>query len=220
MAQNPQPVNLDHTRWSLIESPDIPPKASAGSFSLTFEHDSYQFSGCNLISGKFRIEEQKLVVAGPGISTRKACSGDAEKVDAAFSHLMSAGPDVDINADRLTLRAGDGGKWVFQKAPLASRNAKTKFIYVAAATKDCAGVVPMNCLQVRDSKDQPWTLHHADIVGFEHVPGIEYRLRIKEDRAEHAPADASSVVWYLDMIVEQTLIDRKAAEEYQASKPR
>ena len=76
----------------------------------------------------------------------------------------------------------------------------------------------MKCLQIRESKDQPWTLSYTNIVGFEHVPGIEYRLRIKEDRVPHPAADAPSVIWYLDMVVEQTVVDRKAADEYEASK--
>jgi hypothetical protein len=128
-------------------------------------------------------------------------------------------PTFLLAEDRLTLTAGDGAHWIFQREPLPSKDAKTKFIYVAAFTKDCMGVGPMTCLQVRDSKDQPWTLHYSGIVGFEHVPGIEYRLRIKEDRIAHPAADSSAVVWHLDAIVEQSVIDRQAADGYLASKP-
>jgi len=67
---------------------------------------------------------------------------------------------------------------------------------------------------VRESKDKPWGLEYSGIVGFEYVPGIEYYLRIKEDSVAHPLPDAPSLVWYLDAIIGQSVVDRKAADEY------
>ena len=148
----------------------------------------------------------------------KACVPEVQEVDSAFVKALMAKPAVQLEGDQLTLTADDGAQWLFHKEPLPSRAATTRFIYVAAFTKDCTGAGPMQCLEIRESKDQPWTLSHINIAGFEHVPGIEYRLRIKEDQVPHPAADAPSVTWYLDMVVEQTVVDRKAADEYEASK--
>ena len=76
----------------------------------------------------------------------------------------------------------------------------------------------MKCLQVRESKDEPWMLNYTRVIGFEHVPGIEYRLRIKEDKVEHPVTDGPSVLWFLDAVIGQTVVDRAAAEAYEAGK--
>jgi len=60
---------LDHTKWKLIEVRQsqlkVPPHIS---FTLAFEGNSYVFSGCNVLSGQFQSEKQKLVNAGPARS--------------------------------------------------------------------------------------------------------------------------------------------------------
>jgi len=219
LAQTSDSPNLDHTKWRLTgvghSDLKIPPGVK---YTVTFEGSQYSFSGCNQIAGRFRLEAGKLVTTGPGRSTMRGCPPEVHAVDAGFTGMLHAKPTVRVEGDQLILAGDDGAQWTFQKEQLASKDATTKFIYVAAFTKDCTGTAPMQCLQIRESKDQPWTLSHMSIVGFEHVPGIEYRVRIKEDQVPHPVADAPSVVWYLDMVVEQTVVDRKAADEYEASK--
>jgi heat shock protein HslJ len=212
---------LEHTKWKLVEMngsrPALPDDVA---FTITLESNSYLLSGCNLVSGKLRIEPQKLVFIGPSLSTEKACAGAVETADAAFSSLISANPTYRIGQDRLTLVSQSGTQWVMAKEPLASKEAKTKFIYVAAAKRDCFGLFPTQCLQIRESKTEPWTLLYWGIEGFEYVPGIEYRLRIKEDQVPRPLADQASVVWFLDAVIEQSVVDRTAADEYLKSKKR
>jgi hypothetical protein len=188
--------------------------------TLLFEGGKYFLTGCNQKSGSYQAARRKLVVPGPEQTTRKACPEEARQVDEALSRLFPGKPTYRLDADHLMLVGGDGAQWVFEKEALPSKQATTKFVYVSANTKACSGVAPMMCLQVRDSKDQPWRLHYGGIQGFEHVPGIEYRLRIKEDRLAHPAADAPSSVWYLDATVEQTVVDLKAADQYEAKKVR
>jgi heat shock protein HslJ len=209
-----QHVSLDHTKWKLTEAQNqkIP---SRPAFTLSFEAGRISISGCNIQSGNYHRAGSKLVVAAPLTSTRKACPDDVEAVDQALSRLISTAPQFTMDANRLKLVAADSTEWVFSREASPSRQAKIKFIYVAAFTKDCTGVAPMKCLQVRDSKQQPWRLNYIPIQGFEHVPGIEYRLRIKEDQVAHPPADGSSIAWYLDAVIEQSVVDRAAAEEYE-----
>ncbi|MET4684690.1 DUF4377 domain-containing protein [Brevundimonas faecalis] len=79
-----------------------------------------------------------------------------------------------------------------------------KTVYVAAETRPCStGVARVECLQVRESVDQPWTLHYFGYEGFEHKPGVEYRLRVRGTPVANPPADASSVRWSLIEILDQ-----------------
>jgi heat shock protein HslJ len=214
---------LDHTKWKLVEitggpalpHPELPHDVA---FTVTLESNSYVLSGCNLVSGTLRIEPQRLVFIGPARSTKKACASTAEATDKAFSSLTSANPTYRIDQDRLTLVSESGTRWIMAKHPLASKHAKTKVIYVAATKKDCVGTFPTKCLQIRESKGEPWQLIYWGIDGFEYVPGIEYRLRIKEDQVPRPVQDQASVVWYLDAVIDQSVVDRTAADEYLRSK--
>lgn len=212
-------ATLEHTKWKLVEvsQQQIP---NGVSVTLTFSENRLSLVGCNIQSGTFRRRGNSLVLTGPLRSTRKACPDEMEKLDQSFSRLISNTPELSLSATQLKLTSKDGGEWTFAREASASKNARTRFLYVAAFTKDCSGVARMKCLQVRDAKNQPWRLNYIPIQGFEHVPGIEYRLRIKEDKVGHPAADAASVAWYLDAVVEQTVVDRKAAEDYERAKGR
>ncbi len=219
MASAREHIDLDHTKWKLISVGGKTLNADR-SFTLSFEKDLLVVNGCNVLSGRFQLDGQSLVLAGPLRSTLRACTGDTEDLDQSFEHLLRGRPALQTERDQITLAHAGYPNWVFRKEALPSKDAKIRFIYVGPFTKDCTGVAPMKCLEVRDSKDAPWRLHYTGIVGFEHVPGIEYRLRIKEDRIANPPADSSSLVWYLDAVIEQSVVDRKAADDYLASKRR
>ncbi|QIY81904.1 DUF4377 domain-containing protein [Chromobacterium violaceum] len=123
--------------------------------------------------------------------------------DAKLSRQLEAGMDVSLEGERLKL---SDGKDVlsFERQP----QGEIKFIYVAAERKPCTGVAPMRCLQVRADKAKPWELHYGEIEGFQPEPGIAYRLRIKEVKVDNPPADASSIRWILDMVVEQEVVKK------------
>ena len=79
-----------------------------------------------------------------------------------------------------------------------------KTVFVAAEVQSCtAGVARTTCLQVREAEDQPWTLHYFGYEGFQHQPGVEYRLRVRGTPVANPPADASSVHWSLIEILDQ-----------------
>ena len=79
-----------------------------------------------------------------------------------------------------------------------------KTVFVAAEVQPCtAGVARTTCLQVREAEDQPWTLHYFGYEGFQHQPGVEYRLRVRGTPVANPPADASSVHWSLIKILDQ-----------------
>lgn len=196
-----QPDPLDHTKWRLD-----PEKGKA---TIQFQEGRYGMKGCNQMSGPYKIEGNRIV-AGQGISTMMACMPPQDQIDGILMALMEKNESFRIDGDALYLKS-PGGEVRFTKEPLPSKQAVTKFIYIAPETKDCTGVAPMQCLQVRENPTDPWRLHYAGIVGFEHQPGIEYRLRIKEDKVAKPAADQSSIVWYLDLVVEQKVVDPQKA---------
>jgi len=79
-----------------------------------------------------------------------------------------------------------------------------KEVLVAHFVSDCVGVGPQQCLNVRESADDDWTLWYDPIGGFEHEAGYDYRLVISETHVADPPADASSIRWTLIEVLEKT----------------
>jgi hypothetical protein len=68
---------------------------------------------------------------------------------------------------------------------------------VAAARVPCVGMFPMECIQVREQLDAPWTRFYDPIAGFTYVPGFQYVLRVAWRDAPNPPADGSSRAYRL-----------------------
>ncbi|WP_199154347.1 META and DUF4377 domain-containing protein [Chromobacterium sp. ASV23] len=157
-------------------------------------------AGCNGMFGPATLEDGKLR-AKPLAATMMMCPPEAMQRDAALSRQLEAGMPVRLEQGQLWLGEGKDAMR-FEKLP----QGEIKFIYVAAERKPCSGVAPMQCLQVRADKNQPWQLHYGEIEGFQPEPGVAYRLRVKEVKVNNPPADASSIRWILDMVVEQEVV--------------
>jgi heat shock protein HslJ len=200
-------LSLAGTRWSLAHSQLA--ASAPGDHSrvrLDFSADRLSArSGCNSGRGGYRLEGGKLVLAGPLATTKMACPGIEAEFELRFFGFLASQPRVRFEATDLWLES-DQGVLRLRAEPVPSAAAVQKFIYVAAERVPCVGVGPMQCLQVRDSPEQPWRMHYQDIIGFTHEPGIEYRLRILEDDVPNPPADGSSKRWFLDLVVEQRVV--------------
>ncbi|MGU7812937.1 DUF4377 domain-containing protein [Burkholderia sp. AW49-1] len=79
----------------------------------------------------------------------------------------------------------------------------TRTVYVAPQAARCTGVAPMDCLQVRSSPAEPWSVWYAGIEGFAYQPGYQYVLEVDEYRVAQPPADGSSIRWVLKRVVER-----------------
>lgn len=64
-------------------------------------------TGCRSITGRWLVEDVSLVI-NDLLGEQAACPPDVERQDAHVTEVLSAGPAVEIRADRLTLTAGDG----------------------------------------------------------------------------------------------------------------
>ncbi|MPV56175.1 hypothetical protein CFB46_26675 [Burkholderia sp. HI2761] len=96
-------------------------------------------------------------------------------------------------------------------APNAARPADdkpvAKTVYVAPQSARCTGVAPMECLQVRSSPSEPWSLWYAGIEGFAYQPGYLYTLEVDEYHVARPPADGSSIRWVLKRVVERRQVN-------------
>lgn len=198
---------IERSRWSLISS-TLAAQAPEEANRVTMEFDDGRvavYSGCNRGNAQYSIEQGALII-GPMAATKMACMGPQAQFEDEFFALLASRPRLSTDAQTLML-AGPRGELRFASQPMPSAKAITKFIYVAAQRRPCTGVMPMQCLQIREKPGDPWLNHYDEIIGFTHQPGIEYRLRILEDDVPNPPADASSKRWFLDLVVEQKVVD-------------
>ena len=124
-------------------------------------------------------------------------------------------------APRLTLNFVDGTRWQLSGRPTAQTEygepGQTSFLEIAPVRKPCSHGVAANqqCLQVREIRygdngvktfTGPWQNFYTSIDGYQHQPGIRNILRVKTYRLKNPPADASSLVYKLDMVVESETV--------------
>ncbi|CAG9260046.1 putative lipoprotein [Burkholderia diffusa] len=109
-----------------------------------------------------------------------------------------------------TLLAGcqtDAAATAARAARPADGRPVTRTVYVAPQAARCTGVAPMDCLQVRSSPAEPWSLWYAGIEGFAYQPGYQYVLEVDEYRVAQPPADGSSIRWVLKRVVERRQVN-------------
>jgi len=83
---------------------------------------------------------------------------------------------------------------------------KDTIIWVNSYRVDCVGVGPMKCMLVQKGEtieESQWQNFYSKIVGFEYEPGYIYKLKVKEEQIENAPADASSIKYTLVEVLEK-----------------
>jgi heat shock protein HslJ len=212
----PNPVakgaaSLAAQHWDLVEwSGKQLPRGKP--LRLDFDAANGRFStetGCNRAAGAYTVKGSSLRFGnrkGGFASTLMACPEPAMAMERAYVDSLSAVTRYSIAGDTLVLRTAKGKTLTYRAAHKPAADAPRKFIYVSGETRPCTGVAPMTCLQVREAKNGPWELHYGGIADFEPQPGIEYRLRIIEEKIDNPPADASSIRWTLDQVIEQHVV--------------
>jgi heat shock protein HslJ len=208
-SHTPVPA-LERTRWSLVAS-GLASAAPEQADRVRLEFKEVRLSadsGCNLGVGAYRLEGNALVIDRMA-TTRRACPGASGAYESAFFGFLGARPGAKLESagDELVLEA-PGSTLRFRSEPMPRADAVQKFIHVAAERVPCRGVAAStaDCLQVRDSPDEPWRAFHGEIIGFTPEPGVEYRLRVLEDPVPNPPADAAARRWYLDLVVDRRVV--------------
>ena len=197
--------------WDLVEwSGRALPEGKT--LRLDFDAKTGRFSsstGCNRTGGAFKVKGSTIRFGdkkGGFASTLMACPEPAMTTERDYVGRLGAVTRYTIKGNQLVLRTARGETLTYQAAHKPAADAPRKFIYVSAETRPCTGVGPMTCLQVREKESDPWLLHYSGIVDFEPQPGIEYRLRIIEEKVKNPPADGSSIRWTLDQVIEQRVV--------------
>ncbi|AIY43995.1 putative lipoprotein [Collimonas arenae] len=212
---NSDPV-LSASRWELTNwtGHTVPHGDNGEPVILNFDTQNGQGrvsgrAGCNRFSAPYSVRAPGQLSIVQAAATRMACPAPAMQFEADFLDKLQAVNNYKIAGPVLEMHTLDGQTLSFYAREKPSAAAKIKFIYVASEKLPCsAGVMRTTCLQIRERKEDPWQLWYGNIEGFKFEPGIAYRLRILEEPVVNPPADASSIKWTLDMIVEQEIIKK------------
>lgn len=169
-------------------------------------------AGCNSYFGEFTQSSSSLTFGAIG-STKMACPDPLMQQENEYLAALGAVNSFTLEGDQLTLEYEDG-RLIFTEGTVEEANdeaevdeAETiKTIFVGPELVDCVGVAPQECLQVRESEDEEWSLFYGQIIGFEYEPGYEYELRVTETEVDNPAADASSLEVTLVEVVSQTAV--------------
>lgn len=181
--------------------------------------------GCNGQGGRYDVGDGGKLEIGRLVSTQMACGAPLMDADTAIAALLAQPQAVHFEEGtppRLRLVAADGSTTAWTGEATAETRyggeGETVFMEVAPQRIECHHpMMPAHqCLQVREIRyddkgvKQPpgeWEAFYGDIEGFEFREGERKVLRLKKfDRPGPVPADASSVAYVLDMVVESALV--------------
>lgn len=217
----PQPVAdndaaLSASRWELTRwtGHAVPHGDNGEPVILNFSLENGQGrvsgrAGCNQFSAPYSIRRPGQLTIVQAVTTRMACPGPAMQFEADFLDKLQAVNLYKIDGRQMEMKTLDGQTLSFHAREKPGASAKTKFVYIASQKVPCsAGVMRTTCLQVRERKEDPWQLWYGTIQGFNFESGIAYRLRILEEQIANPPADASTIKWTLDMVVEQEVVKK------------
>ena len=179
-------------------------------------------NSCNGMGGNYRIEHGQLVV-GPMMHTMMACADPMlNHLDSLIGGQLAGQPSIAIthahDAPQLQLRSASGDTLDFTGVPTPETRyggpGVTEFLEVAAQTVPCNHpLMPgKQCLSVRDvhydaqgiKSGMPGDWHPLNqaIEGYTHRDGEHNVLRVQLYTVKNPPADAPSVAYVLDMVVE------------------
>lgn len=176
---------------------------------------------CNRMGGRFTLEGTRLTI-GDLASTLMACTDPKlMALDGAVGKALQAPLTAALQAGAtpmLTLTSPAGDALTFRGEPTAETRfggpGETVFLEIAPQSKPCTHPLVPNrqCLQVREvhfddkglrtGEQEGWQPLYQDIEGFDHVEGTRNVVRLKRYTMRNPPADASSVAYVLDMVVE------------------
>ncbi|QTF90899.1 META and DUF4377 domain-containing protein [Halomonas sp. BM-2019] len=182
--------------------------------------------GCNNLNASFELDDQGHLNTTRPVSTKMACEPALMQADAAVIELLGGEPlQAQVtggDAANLQLTAGNGTVLAFKGEPTAETRfggpGERMFLEIAPQRVDCNHpLIPdFQCLQTREIRfdedglrsGEPgeWQVLYEEIEGFTHTPGHRNVLRVYRYTRETTPADASSTVFVLDMVVESEIV--------------
>lgn len=216
-----------HWMLSTVTAQDQPPAAAptvggGKPLILDFSNQRVSVNGlCNLLSGSYTLAGDRMDVSQI-VSTLKACPDSQlmryeQDIGQRLPTVSNWNVDTSTASPTLVLSFGDGTQWTLQgeatAATLYGGEPERIFLEVAPQRVACSPpLIPdYQCLHVREiTYDErgiktgagDWRYYYDGIQGYEHQAGVRNILRINRYTRENPPADASSTVDILDMVVE------------------
>jgi heat shock protein HslJ len=182
--------------------------------------------GCNPLIGGFQVSPEGQLNVGRMASGMMACEPALMQRDAALSALLAKPMNTRLVPGtqptlRLTTTANDTLVLVGQKTPEARYGAPT-IIFLEVAPQPVACHHPLipnsTCLQVRERRyDEQglvvgtpgaWRPLYENIEGFTHRAGERNVVRVKRFQRTPVPADASSNLYVLDLVIESEIVPK------------
>lgn len=181
--------------------------------------------GCNGQGGSYHTVDGGTLEIGSLMSTQMACDAPLMDADTAVAKLLARPLQWRIEESappRLRLVAADGSSttWIGEATAQTRYGSPGETVFMEVAPQRIACSHPLipdyQCLQVREIRydasgvKQPpgqWQAFYGDIEGFEFREGERKVLRLKKfNKPDPVPADASSIAYVLDMVVESELV--------------
>jgi heat shock protein HslJ len=224
-------VALEAYHWDLTSATDQRGQAIAAlqpvagkPLRFDFAKDRIGISGgCNRIGGTYEYSGTALRLHQLA-QTEMACADHRlMDADAAIASRLQGELQANLEAGappRLQLLATNGDRLVFAGTPTPQTRhgseGTTVFLEVAPQRVPCPHplIRDMQCLQVRErayagdgtlSSQGEWQPLDQEIEGYTHTPGTRNVLRLKRFTVKNPPADASSVAYVLDTVVESKI---------------
>lgn len=183
-------------------------------------------NACNRIGGSYTLGATELAF-GQMMSTQMACPEPLMAMEQAAQARLAGRHAFTLAAGeppKLELVNAGGDRLAFIGAPTAATRyggtPERVFLEVAAERIECSHpLMPeYRCLQVREltyddaglkKGSGEWQPLYQEIEGYEHQPGVRNVLRLDRFQRTDVPADASSLAYVLDMVVESEQVAAK-----------
>jgi len=223
---------LERHRWRLETATNaggarIDAVSPSGARAFVFAFSGNQVvidGGCNPMRGGFVIPSTGKLAFGRMAATMRACDGPLMQADASLEKLLAEPMGAALATTepprlRLSTPANDQLVLTGELTPEARYGPPTiAFLEVAPRRVPCNHplIRDATCLQVRDrafdaqglpaGSPGPWRAFHGTIEGYTHQEGVRNVLRVKRFVRSPVPADASSYVYVLDLVVESETV--------------
>jgi heat shock protein HslJ len=226
-------VDLGGYQWNLDSATDSAGKPIAAlqregkyGLQLSFVKDRVAVSGgCNHVGAMYALKGERIEIK-QFQTTLMACQ-DARlmQMDSEIAQQLEGSATFAIEGQapqpRLLLTTASGSKLGLSGEPTAQTRygsaGATMFFEVDAQRRTCPHpLMPKHqCLWVRERSYDAngvsqapgeWQFLYQDIEGYKHEAGVRNVVRVKKFDIKNPPADASSVAYVLDMVVESELV--------------
>jgi len=88
-----------------------------------------------------------------------------------------------------------------------------KTIYVASTLSDCENNSSQKCIQIKENKEDEWTVLNSDVKGFEHKNGFLQKIEVAVRKSKKTPANAAALDYTFVKLIFEQKEENKSAKE-------